>query len=230
VRVPAHPPTEAPVAVGVLEKVHDLHQLAARLVDAGDIGERHAGLVLDVHPGLVLANRHEPLLRAEAPHDQNPDADEDEGRSDPGEQGREPGILHLARELHVRVLERADQPGIVHPRRDERLRCATQTLQLLDTLLGEQAVESVGRQRAADRLLAKGEGGDLALVHERLELAVGDVGGGGRQEREPQGEEHDEADCEERDRDVPPSESHEDPRAPSFTIRRRTQPFASPVT
>src|SRR6266849_1012302 len=50
---------QPPVALWVLEKIHDLHQLRPRLVDAGDVVERHASRVLDVDLRLALADGHQ---------------------------------------------------------------------------------------------------------------------------------------------------------------------------
>jgi hypothetical protein len=52
------------------------------------------------------------------------------------------------------------------------VRVATHALQLLEPLLGEQPFEAVGRERPADPLLFEDEVADLALLRERLELAV----------------------------------------------------------
>ena len=100
--------------------------------------------MLDVHPGLALADGHEPLLRAEAAHEDDPHAGEHHGRKDPREEGREPGILHAPRELDVGLLELGHQPGILDPGHDEAVRSVTQPLQLLELLLREQGLEPVG--------------------------------------------------------------------------------------
>jgi hypothetical protein len=48
---------KAPVAVGVLEEAHDLRQLSAHLVDAGDVVERHSRLALDVEQPEAVPER-----------------------------------------------------------------------------------------------------------------------------------------------------------------------------
>ena len=176
-------PAEAPVALGILEEVHDLHQLAARLVDARDVVERHAGLVLDVHPGLVLADGHEPLLRAEAPHDENPDADEHERGTIQESRVESQVFSTCPANFTLACSSSATSPGsstraVTNGRAPPPERFSSSTLSF-----GSRRLESVGRQRAADRLLAEGEIRDLALLHERLELAVRHVRGAGRKER-----------------------------------------------
>ena len=101
-----------------------VHQLSPRLVDSCDIVERHPRLVFDVHSGLALADGHEPLLRAEAAHEDDPHARKHHGREYPREEGREPGILRLPGELDVRLLEFCYEPGILDSRRDKALRSA----------------------------------------------------------------------------------------------------------
>ena len=211
-------PTEAPVAIGVLEEVHDLHQLASRLVDARDVVEGDPGGVLDVDPGLALADRHEPLLRAEAAHDEDPHPREHHGGKDPGEEGREPEILHVPGELDVRLLELGHEPGILDPRRDEAVRSSTQPLQLLELLRRKQGLEPVGRERAADGFFVEGEIADLALLRERLELAVRDVGGPRPKERELKYENGHEGDREIANRELPLFEVHD--RGPLCRLRR----------
>ena len=199
---------EAPVAIGVLEEVHDLHQLSPRLVDARDVVERDAGLVLDVDPGLALADGHQPLLRAEAAHEEDPHAGEHHRRKDPGEEGREPGILHVPRELDVRLLELGHQPGILDPRRHEAMRSGAQPVQLLELLLREHGFEPIGRERAADGFSIEGEIADLALLRKRLELAVRHVRGPRPEERELKDENRDEGDREIADRELSLFEFH----------------------
>src|SRR4029450_9996401 len=113
-------------------------------------------------------------LRAEAAHEEDPHAGEYHGGEYPGEEGREAEILHVPGALDVRLLELGHQPGIFDPHRDEAARSITQLLQLLELPRRQQALEPVGRERAAGGLSVEGEIADLALLRERLELAVRD--------------------------------------------------------
>ncbi len=196
--------------------------------------------MLDVHPGLALADRHEPLLRAEATHEEDPHAGEYHGRENPGEEGGEPGVFHVPGELDVRLLELGHQPRILDARRDEVVRFTTRSLQLLELLFREQRLDPVGRERAADGFSVQGEIADLALLRERLELAVRHVRGPGPEERELKCENREEGDSEIPDCELPLFQFHDRglyaacagtaSRAActlSFTIRWRTHPLAS---
>jgi hypothetical protein len=90
----------------------------------------------------------------------------------------------------TRRLELRDQPRIVHTCGDESMR-RPGALQLLELLLGEHTFEAVDRERAVDRLLVEDEVTDLALLHEHLELAVGESLGVRREEHRLQEEEGD---------------------------------------
>ena len=131
--------------------------------------------MLDIHLGLALADGHEPLLGAEAPHDEKPDADERDSRKDPRQEGREPRILHPPGESDVRLLEVRHQPRILDTRRDELVRAAAQAPQLLHLRFRQHGLKPFGGQRTADGLLVEDEIAHLALVHERLERAIRQV-------------------------------------------------------
>src|SRR4029453_3162720 len=94
------------------------------------------------------------------------------------------GVFTLPREMCVRLLELGHQPRVLDARRDEAARFTTRSLQLLDLLLREQRLDSIDRGRAADGFFVQGEVADLALLRERLELAVRDVRGLGPEERQ----------------------------------------------
>ena len=65
--------SEPAVAFRVPQEVDDLLQLLLRLVHAGDVGESHFSIVLDVDFGTALADRHEAAgALAEAPDDEHP--------------------------------------------------------------------------------------------------------------------------------------------------------------
>ena len=73
---------EHAVALGVLQEIDDLLDLGLGLVDPGDIGERGLGVLLDIDLGLALADRHQAAgthaARSHAPHQEDPDAEEDQ--------------------------------------------------------------------------------------------------------------------------------------------------------
>ena len=170
------PSSETLIPLGLLEKVHDLHQLAARFVDARHVVEGHAGAVLDVDLGLALSDGEKAALRvAHPPHHERPQPDEHQRGHDPREQGREPGVLHAPGEGHVRRFELGDEAWIVDARSDEPVHAPAVALQLVDLLFGKQSLQPVGRKRAGDDLLADHEATDLVLRDERLELAVREI-------------------------------------------------------
>src|SRR5205814_316121 len=100
-----HPGAEAAVLLRLLQELDHLLQLGLGLVDAGHVGERHPGLVLDIDLGAALADAHEaaaePLRARHAPGEQVPDAEEDQRRQDPGEQVAHEGALVDAGVLDV---------------------------------------------------------------------------------------------------------------------------------
>ena len=134
-------PSQPAIALRVLEKVHNFHQLRPRLVDPGHILERHTGAPLHVHLRLAFADGHEPALAPHPAHQDHPQAKENQGRKHPGEQHGEPGILHAPAEADLRGLKLGDQPRIVHAGRDKAMLPFAVALQLLDLLLREDAFE-----------------------------------------------------------------------------------------
>ena len=64
---------------------------------------------------------------------------------------------------------------ILDTRRDELVRAATQALQLLHPRFRQHGLKPFGGQRTANGLLGEDEIAHLALVHERLELAIRQV-------------------------------------------------------
>src|SRR5690606_1931166 len=95
---------EASIVLGLLEEVDNLLELCLGLVDAGDVGESDAGVLLDNYLGAALAHVHqaaEPLLLGIGTEEPLPDGEEQEDRNNPGQQLRQPGILSPAAELDV---------------------------------------------------------------------------------------------------------------------------------
>ncbi len=66
--------------LGVLEELHDLLELHLGLVHAGDVRERHHGLVAEEHPGAALAEGHRLVVGALglAHHEEDEAADHEE--------------------------------------------------------------------------------------------------------------------------------------------------------
>ena len=142
------------VALRVLEKIHDLDQLGPRLVDTGDVVERHAGGVFDVDLGSAPADGHQTALRT--PHSSNqeaPEAEEDDARHDPRRQQRQPGVLRRAGEPDIRRLELVDELGVIDPGRDEAVEPLTCLPELRDLLFRQERLQPVRGQRALDGLL-----------------------------------------------------------------------------
>ncbi len=91
---------KAAVFLGVFEEGDDLVQLFLGLVDAGHVVEGDLGVGLDIDLGLALADRHEaaahPLATRHAPHQEYPQAEEQQRRHHPGQDVGEERALHLA--------------------------------------------------------------------------------------------------------------------------------------
>ena len=117
-----HARAEPAVALRILEEVDDLVQLLLGLVDAGDVVEGDLGVGLDVDLGLALADREEPAaqspLFAHAPHEIDPDGEEDERRHDPRQDVAQESALDDTGELDVVLREILGELRI-DPRRDE---------------------------------------------------------------------------------------------------------------
>ena len=149
---------EPAVAPRVLEELDDLLQFGLRLVDAGDVGEGHPGLLLDVHLGAALADVHEaaePLLAGHAADEQEPDAEEHQRRHHPGQEVPQEGALVHPRKGHVVLRQALGQIGLDQVRHRHRL-------------------AAFGRlQLAGDAPLADRHLGDAAVLQHLLELAVG---------------------------------------------------------
>ena len=95
-----HPFRNAAAEVGVLARVlqelHDFHQLFARLVHSGDIGEPDLHFVVGEDLGLAPRERHHAALGAAHPAEEEPpDGDEEEERQQPPEQLGQPPVDHF---------------------------------------------------------------------------------------------------------------------------------------
>ena len=89
-----HLGTQPAELLRMLQEPDDLLEFGLGLVDAGDIGERDAGVVLDMHLCAAAADAHqapEAGTPGRAPHREVPDAEEDGGGHDPGKHLARPG-------------------------------------------------------------------------------------------------------------------------------------------
>ena len=129
-------------------------------------------------------------------------ADEQRQREDPASQDGEPGVLHAAGEADPGRLELADQPGIVHARGDEAVGAGRPASALSIFSFGRTpsspsvASVPVMLSRSRTRSLT------FPLLHERLELAVGEGLRPGRPD-----EELGEQQCQRDRREIPERES-----------------------
>jgi hypothetical protein len=151
-----HTCAEAAVFLRVLEELHDFAQLGFRLVHAGDVGECHAGLVLDIDLGAALPDRHEPaaeaLLPGHAADQPEPDAEEHQRRHHPGKDiAQERALLH-ARVLHLELRQPLGHLGLHHVGDDDFLAVFLRRLEFardaavahddfLDAVFGQQPLE-----------------------------------------------------------------------------------------
>ena len=154
-----HAGAEAAVLFRLLQELDHFLQLGLGLIDAGHVGERHSGLVLDVDLGAALADAHEaaaePLLARHAPGEEIPDAEEDQRRQDPGEQVAQEGAFVDAGVLDV-VLRQPLGEVRRHQVGDGNRLAAFRGLELAgDALVGDQHLV------------------DAVLGEQLLELAVG---------------------------------------------------------
>ena len=78
----------------VLQELDDFLELGLRLVDAGDVGERHDGLVAEEHPGPALAEAQGLVIGALglSHHEEDEPAD-DQDRQQPGDQDADPAVV-----------------------------------------------------------------------------------------------------------------------------------------
>ena len=118
----------------------------------------HLHIVVRVDLGLAAGKRHHAAFSpAHAAEEDAPERDDEDQRDDPAEHLADPAAGDLAGVLHAVGRQVLDQLGVLDPHRDE-------VLAVLAGLL-QDAAHAVLRDR--DLL-------DLAVAHERLEVAVGE--------------------------------------------------------
>ena len=161
-----HPTTEPLIAVGCLEEVDDLGQLALGLVDPGDVIERHADLLRVDAPGLratEVAQAAKPSSAAlSSPGDQHKQSDQQQGWPEPDQQladQRRARVRVLRVDLDLLGLEQSRQRGVVPEARnlgrEQRRRRGLRVI---------WRVTDLGRERALDRVGLRGDRLDLARV------------------------------------------------------------------
>ena len=153
-----HPRPQPAVGLRIAQEGDQLLQLEFRLLDAGDILERHLGVRLHEDLGARLADRHEPaqpLLFGKAAKQEHPGHVKDDDGNDPGQDG-----------LNDPAGSRAIDHDLVAGEFFGQLR--------IDTNDEELALAARQRllQRALDRIGADRDLGDLVLIEQRLEFAV----------------------------------------------------------
>ena len=152
---------EPAVFLRVLEEADDFRQFLLGLVDPGDVVEGRLGVGLDEDLGLAAPDRHQAakaLAIGEATEPEDPDAEEQQHRNDPGQQRREKRALDLAGEFHVMLFELIGEIG----GDDRGLECPLVVLRGLPCSLD-------GAARDPDL-------GDLVALQVAQELAVGNDG------------------------------------------------------
>ena len=159
-------PAQAGIAVRVLEKLHHLLEFLLGLLGPGHVLEGHLGVAFGVDPGLGLAKGHHPgPAAAHALHDQRPDRDHQADGQDPAEdEGVQKGVLDLALEVDVLVLEQLDQVRVRNPVDQVDPGPAS------GTGLGPGAFFLGGQPLVAD-----GHALDLPRLHLVQEVGVGDL-------------------------------------------------------
>ena len=156
-----HVRAEPAVPLRVLQERDDLLQFLLGLVDAGDVGEGHLGVGLDVDLGLAAADRHqpaEPLLAGEAAEHEQPHAEEQRGRHTQDRRSSRKVLCTFPANLTSYLSSSCGDLG-GDPRGDE-----------LGVALFVRRLEF-----ALDVLAADAHLGDLAGLEIVLELAVGDL-------------------------------------------------------
>ena len=177
------------VLFGILEEVHDLHQLRLGLVHPRHVGERRFELLAVVDLGLGAAEG-ERLGRpaSHAAHDEDPEADHERQRHDPAEEEVAPErALHAPGELDLVLLELLDEHAVVDAG-DARGREGGDGLIGADEAAhlvpgtGLRGGQRPRLERAADLAVRDGEALDLVLAQKRQELAHRNLDGPRRQE------------------------------------------------
>jgi len=147
---------EAAVLLRILEELDHFLQLRLGLVDAGDIGERDAGLRLDVDLGAALADAHEAAAetRAHAFGEEEPDAEEDERRQHPRQEVAEECAFVDSRVLHAEPGQALGELGLDQVRHGHGLAAFA-------------ALQFPGDMAVGNRHL-----GNLVFLQQALEFAV----------------------------------------------------------
>ena len=166
----------------VLQELDDLLQLALRLVDAGDVVERHAALLLGQHARARFAEAHgAAAARLHLAHEEHPDADQQqhrEPRQQVVQQRIDVGVLGLGDHPHALVGQALDQRGVLR-----RI-----------GLEGAPVGELAGDGAPLDHHVAH-----APAIHLVDEVGIGDLGGRGagrprleqvEQHHEQQGDDH----------------------------------------
>ena len=180
---------QALVLLGVLEEVHDLHQLGLGLFHPRHV--REGGLELLAVVDLRLgAAEGEGLggTAAHPPHHEHPEPDHEGERHDPPEQEVTPErALHAPRELDLVLLELLDERAVVdagnargRERRDLLIGAHQAPYLVARARLGGR--EGAGLEDAPDLPVRDGQALDLVLAEEGHELAHGDLDRAGREE------------------------------------------------
>ncbi len=171
------------VLLGVLEEVHHLHELRLGLLHARDVGKRRLELLPVVDLGFGAAEGQR-LGRppAHPAHDEHPEADHQSQRHDPPEDEVPPErAFDAPGELDLVLLELLDE-GAVLDAGDPGGREGGDEAADLVTGAGLRGGEGARLQRAPDLAVGDGDALDLALAHERQELAHRDLDRPRRQE------------------------------------------------
>ena len=164
---------EHAVALGVLQELDDLLQLGLGLVDAGDVGEGRLGVLLDVDLGAALADRHQAAgahaARRHAPQQEDPDAEEDQRRHDPGQKCREE-VLVAAAAIGDAVLFELAREVEIDPRGHEAAGLALGRLLDLadDAALGDQQIVDLALLEVVEELAVGQRLGLARLLDDRL--------------------------------------------------------------
>ena len=175
---------ELAVPLGGFQELHDLEQLALRLVDAGNVVEADLDVLLAVDARAVLADRErlaDAALR-EAARGEAPDRHQDAEREDPREQQVAPeGVLDAPGEDHALLRQQLEERVVVDVRKAIDLE---QALRLLarparrERLPALEHLAEIVRQRGVVAHLEPDAGRadqrllDLPLLEHRLEPAV----------------------------------------------------------
>jgi hypothetical protein len=152
-----HLAADLQIALRPGEIIDDLLQFLLGLIGPGDIAKTGVDIFFADDLGLVLAEIHDARLAAlQLPHQQVPDAEEQQDRHKPRQQGLEEGIFHLAGKFDVMLSQLLGQVGVDPDGGEDDLAVAGLVLHL-----------------AADPVLADGDLDHLVLRQRLDEFTVG---------------------------------------------------------